>query len=160
MILWLSLIPFMSSALCSDYRCLKAEYFFQPKTNYFQSPQVLCPPQMKYCAFYITCLDIWICIYSATKGKRVLYAEAPSAELNPFCVSRHSLASASPQVAQHMAGTRQALKCLMAKLPCKNRCCLSSGKHNELMFYGRRDILCVQFAFISILSVREKEKKK
>lgn len=33
-ILWLSLIPFMSPALCSDYKCLKAEYFFQPKTNY------------------------------------------------------------------------------------------------------------------------------
>jgi len=94
------------------------------------------------------------------KGEEVLFAEAPSAVLNPFRVSRHSLASASPQVAQHMAGTRQALKCLVAKLPCKNHCCLSSGKHNELMFYGERDILCVQFAFISVLSLREKKKEK
>jgi len=28
------------------------------------------------------------------------------------------------------------------------------------MFYGERDILCVQFAFISVLSLREKKKKK
>lgn len=139
----------------------ESRIFLSTQDKLFFSLRRFCmsTPNEILCVLY--CLSGYMDMYLFShKGEEVLFAEAPSAVLNPFRVSRHSLASASPQVAQHMAGTRQALKCLVAKLPCKNHCCLSSGKHNELMFYGERDILCVQFAFISVLSLREKKKKK
>lgn len=47
----------------------------------------------------------------------------------------------------------------VVKLPCRSHCCLSSWKYNEPVVYGKRDISCVQFTFISILTLRKKKYK-